>query len=102
MHTPGPWNLSLERFPSGKLAWRPFVHAPHMPEGERYIGELNGDSATMEANARLIASAPDLLAELETVADWLADLVEGARLEDTLEIQEAVLSVIARAKGGAS
>jgi len=55
-----------------------------------------------EANARLIAAAPDLLRELEEVRDWLA-LLSIASAEDVMQggpaMFESVSSAIAKALG---
>ena len=60
-HTPGPWAASLAEWHNG-APW--LIGAPvseYLPaEAERHIG-----NAYKEANARLIAAAPDLLAALE-------------------------------------
>jgi len=52
-HTPGPWRVS------GKQSIR-------CESGNGYIAKTNWDNG--EANARLIAAAPDLLAALEQIA----------------------------------
>ncbi len=60
-HTPGPWVAWQERAPNG-----PWM--VEMGAGELHIGFLpNG--APDEANARLIAAAPDLLAALRLLME---------------------------------
>lgn len=69
------------------------------------ICTLDGPKDQNEANARLIAAAPDLLNELEASAKMLRTLVEVAediRLEGAPIIRERLVSVeaaIARARG---
>lgn len=82
--TPGPWEAVLDVF------WRVYV-----ADGGDYAGQCVGDmneSAAMwrspsdeqpddfaEANARLIALAPDLLAEVIALRERQARLVEALR-----------------------
>lgn len=61
-HTPGPWTCEVRRYPNGKLVAIPYLYAPNAPDGQRHLGEVWGDAP--EANARLIAAAPDLLTSL--------------------------------------
>jgi hypothetical protein len=68
-HTPGPWTAKLTG--TGKSYC--------IRAGERYVGwtddMLNGHTPRIEADARLMAAAPDLLAALEKVNYELAALV---------------------------
>jgi hypothetical protein len=85
-HTPGPWHIGVRT-----------AHSKRDVYGER--GELVAladavftDLATAQANARLIAAAPDLLSQCETVlAAWrgIGPVIDADKLE----------SAIARAKG---
>lgn len=67
-HTPGPWNYTLC---DGESAW---LVGPRNAEGPDYVadahklthGRRDEDS---EANARLIAAAPELLAACESVIE---------------------------------
>lgn len=61
-HTPGPWSL----LPVGNN--RRLI--------DPGIGEVYGLGRTPDANARLIAAAPDLLAALNALAAW-ADHMGG-------------------------
>lgn len=73
-HTPGPWEISPN--PLGD-ATRRFIWPEDTENGPvgpcsdtgRCIAIINprGDVATLEANARLIAAAPDLLAALQKI-----------------------------------
>jgi hypothetical protein len=58
-HTPGPW-----RYQEESDAYTHIVRAP----GNRFICQLSQDrSGEAEANCRLIAAAPDLLAALKAM-----------------------------------
>lgn len=82
-HTPGPWVVNLDQVDcgEGKLS----IEAP----GEYFIAQVDS-SANQEANARLIAAAPELLKLAQRVAalnrdagqigaGMLATLVDEAR-----------------------
>ena len=88
-HTPGPW-------------------MPHHDKGRLYVETHRDDVICMvarglgtpedQANARLIASAPDLLEALRNLAD-LYDTDEGCR---SLPEYIAARAAIAKATGGES
>ena len=67
-HTPGPWTVDNQ-----------YIHGP---DGIRFLA-VAGDGAG-QANARLIASAPDLYAALENQVNcWDAMLEHAERLDDS-------------------
>lgn len=85
-HTPGPWRIA---YAETEARW-PVVAVDDdaCPGYDNEIAEIGGIVATrgregnwlpdpaadtVMANARLIAAAPDLLAALKDVTDWLAD-----------------------------
>lgn len=80
-HTPGPWEHDGP--PHNIIVWS---------SPENRICFLTSDGPT-EANARLIAAAPDLLAALKEAADFVQPF---NRAEDLLDKIEAV---IAKAEG---
>ena len=82
-HTPGPWSVSFE---SVDPEW-----AIVATQGGRVVANVNADHL-QDANARLIAAAPDLL---EAVAD-LISLTRVVRLSVRLEYDQ--LKRIDRAK----
>lgn len=97
-HTPGPWVVQNA---SERTLW---VGALRVPDDERYglhtiitgidIEDLTPEArAKKEANARLIAAAPDLLAACEAVA-----ATTWSRNTATI-IGEQVRAAIAKAKG---
>jgi hypothetical protein len=58
-HTPGPWRVDIADTVKG-------------PNGERVADAWIHEAIEVsEANARLIAAAPDLLAACESLSDWL-------------------------------
>jgi len=82
-HTPGPWfahNIGL-----GPNGAGPFTYP------------LGNDPDKAAANARLIAAAPDMLAALEDIAEFIDDpnMPMG-------ELMARVRGAIAKAKGGES
>jgi hypothetical protein len=86
-HTPGPWVAELQG-----NDWK----VSHEWEGglafvaEQPIRSQRNPEKT-EANARLIAAAPDLLEALRYVADWGATDPDAPRDEDVREIARAAI-----------
>ena len=83
-HTPGPWEIgSINK--RDKNLWWAAVFTPKntgKPHTPRACEALGIDREECEANARLIASAPELLEALETIATGNTDparMVEIAR-----------------------
>jgi hypothetical protein len=89
-HTPGPW-----------INDAPGCVAKHWPEGGKATVCICPAGAEGEANARLIAAAPDLLAELRNmvaVADFYMKSL-GVLPEDKTVALAAARAAIARAEG---
>lgn len=86
-HTPGPWQMRSQRIQRAAT-----VEAP----GRTPICVTTGveSKVTHEANARLIAAAPDLLAALEAVAEFWA----GGDVPPELDAQ--MRAALAKATGG--
>jgi hypothetical protein len=85
-HTPGPWN------------YRPLAGARSqwvILAGDRYPLATVG---TVEADARLIAAAPELLASLESVLESIADLELISAKEHEARVMTAYRA-IAKAEG---
>lgn len=79
-HTPGPWTAHMSKYREGVL-----VVQAGMPS-MRILADFGTNDALDEidhANAHLIAAAPDLLAELET----LCNLLDGCGIELPPEIE---------------
>lgn len=90
-HTPGPWNVDGDATVYGPR----FSIANDKEQIGRFeVADCKGYKQEREANAHLIASAPDLLRALEwLVDDW--ERVTGRTLPDDHEAKAA----ISRAKG---
>lgn len=87
-HTPGPWTaaghgqvIAHARLP----AWRTLAD----------VYGVHGDEEQADADARLIAAAPDLLAACEHVRDTIREFLPTVMSEDLTAIEAA----IAKAKG---
>jgi len=100
MHTPGPWKvnrkykMSVETCADGQGV--NLIAECSDPDGFRSAGED-------QANAILIAAAPELLAALENAANVLAGIATGDLKtigKDSPALVQA-RSAIAKAKGGA-
>lgn len=96
-HTPGPWRFYTEPQPNGcpivgngrGLMLAMLAHSVNYPDQR--------DEAN--ANARLIAAAPELLDALQ----WLVDLMPDPELDiDTVQREQVIKAkaVIAKATGG--
>lgn len=90
-HTPGPWNWAKSDI-DGKYSI--YGNGPLAYCGD--TGAVDGDG---EANARLIAAAPDLLAALEALVGE-ADLGEVDLDDDDRAKLEQARTAIAKATGG--
>lgn len=95
-HTPGPWNLTAVRTDSNVQTLaidgnggRSFVAeiAVESRNGGEWLMQKNG-----EADARLIAAAPDLVEALR----WATELAEGAPL-DTAQVIRIARAALAKA-----
>lgn len=91
-HTSGPWKTHL-------------CNDTSIIDGEgNDIAQVSGDYENpavwpvMEANARLMAAAPELLEALKELADLFDDFVEGKYRPDSFTSQPA-RAAIARAEG---
>ena len=104
-HTPGPLNVVESRtFPS-----RSYVHEIKDAEGQTLAtlcGAAHDDREAMEAqaaDARLYASAPDLLAALRRIVDampWVSDYSDDT---DPRRVATKIArAAIAKATGGAA
>lgn len=88
-HTQGPWLKTLSA--DGRVA----VNNHNRFCSEFPIALVNGPSHEVDANARLIAAAPELLAALEYIVNWSPDA--GKWNAETARDQ--ALAAIAKAKG---
>jgi hypothetical protein len=102
-HTPGPWTAHPEEGAHigpvvKENAWGEVVALVS------YAGAPRGDSAESNANARLIAAAPDLLVALENFVAWHAENFDDFTPEinaQLLCLANNATAAIAKATGGA-
>lgn len=91
-HTPGPWNVTgvmVDGEPHPEICIG--VHTPHGPLTVAVaLGGLEGQ----EANALVLAAAPELLAALQAVLPWAAELIN-----DNHPAMKAAKAAIAKATG---
>ena len=86
-HTPGPWHRNIK--PAARY---PIVFAGR----NTHVAQIKTQGlseAEQEANCNLIAAAPDMLAALEKVQDWLA----GCSTHETMQamVSEAIAKATA-------
>ena len=95
-HTPGPWAISKGAYGALYVGPATLVHPGR--EAAQYAADRGRDLlAQREANAALIAAAPDMLAALQDIADFWE--------EPTLSLwvlKSRVSAAIAKAKGRAA
>jgi hypothetical protein len=82
-HTPGPWEVT--RTSSMEI----FIRHPSDMDGRKpgYFAEVRrftSDDAEVEANARLISAAPDLLAALVEIVETLGNPGTLAKAKDAI------------------
>mgnify|MGYP001562523686 CR=1 FL=1 len=94
-HTPGPWKAygqEVQGDLNGKLRRVAYCN---MTESGKVTTRIQA-----EANARLIAAAPDLLAALEKCAAMLANIGQGATNGDYLDALGEARAAIAKTEAG--
>lgn len=109
-HTPGPWVISDAQIAPGGIVGRYIAHKDGGMIAEALLNCRVTRDADMEANARLIAAAPDLLAALRIAADfmsiasdWNIDEAEiNGEMKSTYDWLEVVQAAIAKATGSAA
>lgn len=68
-HTPGPWRIDGQDLFQGIGHDRALMHAVIRSEGEQWTSLVEIEDGEGFANARLIASAPELLEALEALLE---------------------------------
>lgn len=104
-HTSGPWcvedpmDFELTIVEAGKETheWR-FIASCSLPEGD---DDQDFTSGEVQANARLIAAAPELLEALQAMTHGLPDLLESIGYSDEEDMIGKALAAIAKATGAA-
>jgi len=90
-HTPGPWEIvDFRGWPQGQLS---------IQAGPMYVANVFAKHPNCNANARLIAAAPDLLAAAERLAAVNNDPMTF-EASDFDAAWNAMHEAIAKAKGG--
>lgn len=111
-HTPGPWKTELNHSRSYSSeddgVWEVNAPDPDGPFGEQNVAilDVKGDVET-EANARLIAAAPNLLEVVKYLHWWIEEggaskpISLSGLMDDNGErtIADAVRAAIAKAEG---
>lgn len=77
-HTPGPWTVTQYSNYAGWAVGHPSrgCIAERWYKDEKHVSAIY-DDGEMEANARLIAAAPDLLEALREITDHLEAVLSG-------------------------
>jgi len=99
MYTKGPWEWDGNVCDYDKDNEAPWL-VTERKNNTSYVvlsGEIECDS---EANARLIAAAPELLEALEEANDMADKLLRGVPVRNADEVILRVSKAIAKAKGG--
>lgn len=93
-HTPGPWEVAeAKRYEGGEpITEELFVRAPE--DDDPATSSIN---EVAQANARLIAAAPDLLAALRLAQAWFT--ARPAQRPDFTAVRDAMEAAIAKAEG---
>ena len=72
MHTKGEWKFNRPNIESNGIKICTLIEPHYMPDcGD--VTWYNGCVKTMEANAHLIAAAPDLYKALKQIVDWMEE-----------------------------
>jgi hypothetical protein len=105
-HTPGPWAIddygAIRADMPNDDGCVEVAHRIYSPLGLDY-GNVRTRPMTLieaQANARLIAAAPDLLEAIEGMIEWFVEADEYADYEE-LETVKVARKAIAKAKGAA-
>lgn len=98
-HTPGPWVYRRSFDSSARRDIWTAADATGHRELVATIPDADGDY--INADARLIAAAPELLAALRAAEEW-AEHIEDDESRVPVDVRLAMRAAIARATGGAA
>lgn len=91
--TPGPWEYSVQKSKAGLIG---SIQQP----GETPFADLTGPDETIEANARLIAAAPEMLEALKSVLEDFELLCQQRGIDHALLASlDKPRAAIAKAEG---
>lgn len=99
-HTPGPWRAEPRDGPNWRVHSEDYGTIAYL--ADPYHAAPKGE---IEANARLMASAPDLLEAAKTAnafLRWLAQEGKCGDMDGWCVAQQEVSAAIAKAEGGES
>ena len=88
-HTPGPWKLDRSLQPADGEYDYAISSPEHFVLAEAFGRSANGGHPPAEANARLIAAAPELLEALDRIQNW-PRVFDGLRAEDVAFARAAI------------
>jgi hypothetical protein len=96
-HTPGPWSHEPEEH-NGEPAEAPRFFTIHGPMyfADVHVLTSHEDHSIAEANARLIASAPDMRAALMVCRDYLSPRRADPMAAAALDVVNGALSLTER------
>lgn len=77
-HTPGPWRVGPSNDVQGRYADSSQIWVPHGAVSHCVVASVNYHLSQSEANARLIAAAPDLLKAAKEVLAGLNARIDAA------------------------
>lgn len=100
-HTPGPWKAIISSVVTEQGETKPFCSISQSETGED-IAYMTLRPHEVEANARLIAAAPDMINALKwllDVSEGLSDRNDGTESENKQRAQHEARAAIARAEG---
>jgi hypothetical protein len=99
-HTPGPWAVGLYSWDNVKGAHGILAEGCLIPICHSIMG---GDLEESDANARLIAAAPDLLEALRKAEAWVSQYhgMVGHNAASR-QMSSVIFAAIAKATGGAA
>lgn len=83
LHTPGPWKFDYDEAENQYRV---------CGEDERVIARTDWDEEKDEANAQLIAAAPDLLQALLKLKEWVGKLEDWKGEDPPCEAVDAAIS----------
>lgn len=86
-YTPGPWHVEPEKLQDGQyhVAGRaPIIYANGSPIATLARLSMKAHDRTAEANARLIAAAPEMAKALREAVEYLRQYGAGATLDNAL------------------
>jgi hypothetical protein len=108
-HTPGPWTIKRDETADERGMW--IIEYRDLVSEEKYgfkpwmstIAEVGGPYDKEEANAHLIAAAPEMLKELKFISAFLTPLLPQLKDQSYLEmLVEKADRAISKAEGRTS